>query len=58
MFSKFVNQGVICCSAYDYIIPARGKIVANTDIQIALPDGCYGRVGKQQSHYFWGYVSA
>ncbi|PVD19756.1 hypothetical protein C0Q70_20247 [Pomacea canaliculata] len=34
-------------SAYDYIIPARGKIVANTDIQIALPDGCYGRVAPR-----------
>lgn len=34
-------------SAYDYIIPAMGKIVAKTDIQIALPDGCYGRVAPR-----------
>ena len=33
-------------SAYDYVIPAHGKMLAKTDIQIALPDGCYGRVGK------------
>ena len=37
---------VFCFSAYDYVIPARGKILAKTDLQIALPDGCYGRVGK------------
>jgi len=34
-----------CCSAYDYTVPAQGKIVAKTDIQIALPEGCYGRIG-------------
>ncbi|XP_030046279.1 deoxyuridine 5'-triphosphate nucleotidohydrolase, mitochondrial, partial [Microcaecilia unicolor] len=31
-------------SAYDYVIPAMDKAVVNTDIQIALPSGCYGRV--------------
>ena len=36
----------LCSSAYDYVIPARGKILAKTDLQIALPDGCYGRVGE------------
>ncbi|KAL8590688.1 hypothetical protein ACOMHN_062751 [Nucella lapillus] len=34
-------------SAYDYKVPARGKIVAKTDIQIALPEGCYGRVAPR-----------
>ncbi|CAF0856061.1 unnamed protein product [Rotaria sp. Silwood1] len=34
-------------SAYDYILPARGKITAQTDIQIAVPDGCYGRVAPR-----------
>ncbi|KAK3101910.1 hypothetical protein FSP39_007271 [Pinctada imbricata] len=34
-------------SAYDYKIPARGKVVAMTDIQIALPTGCYGRVAPR-----------
>lgn len=33
-------------SAYEYVIPASGKIVALTDLQIALPSGCYGRIGK------------
>lgn len=34
-------------SAYDYTIPSKGKILAKTDIQIALPDGCYGRVAPR-----------
>ena len=33
-------------SAYDYVLPARGKLTALTDIQIAVPEGCYGRVGE------------
>ena len=32
-------------SAYDYVLTARGKLTALTDIQIAVPEGCYGRVG-------------
>ncbi len=32
-------------SAYDYVLPARGRITAQTDIQIAVPPNCYGRVG-------------
>lgn len=34
-------------SAYDYTIPAHGKQVAMTDIQIELPTGCYGRVAPR-----------
>ncbi|XP_069101796.1 deoxyuridine 5'-triphosphate nucleotidohydrolase, mitochondrial-like [Argopecten irradians] len=34
-------------SAYDYTIPARQKQIVKTDIQIALPDGCYGRVAPR-----------
>ncbi|CAL1534641.1 unnamed protein product [Lymnaea stagnalis] len=34
-------------SAYDYTIPSRGKEIVKTDIQIALPDGCYGRVAPR-----------
>ncbi|XP_033725494.1 deoxyuridine 5'-triphosphate nucleotidohydrolase, mitochondrial-like [Pecten maximus] len=34
-------------SAYDHTIPARGKQLVKTDIQIALPDGCYGRVAPR-----------
>uniref|UniRef100_A0A8C9Q9A2 Deoxyuridine 5'-triphosphate nucleotidohydrolase n=1 Tax=Spermophilus dauricus TaxID=99837 RepID=A0A8C9Q9A2_SPEDA len=31
-------------SAYDYIIPPMEKALVKTDVQIALPSGCYGRV--------------
>ncbi|XP_062819667.1 deoxyuridine 5'-triphosphate nucleotidohydrolase, mitochondrial isoform X2 [Anolis carolinensis] len=34
-------------SAYDYEIPASGKAIVKTDIQIALPTGCYGRVAPR-----------
>ncbi|XP_046378254.2 deoxyuridine 5'-triphosphate nucleotidohydrolase-like [Haliotis rufescens] len=34
-------------SAYDYVIPAGDKIIAKTDIQIAVPDGSYGRVAPR-----------
>ncbi|XP_067327504.1 deoxyuridine 5'-triphosphate nucleotidohydrolase, mitochondrial [Anolis sagrei] len=34
-------------SAYDYEIPASGKAIVKTDIQIALPAGCYGRVAPR-----------
>ncbi|XP_063140398.1 deoxyuridine 5'-triphosphate nucleotidohydrolase isoform X4 [Rattus norvegicus] len=31
-------------SAYDYTIPSMEKALVKTDIQIAVPSGCYGRV--------------
>lgn len=34
-------------SAYDYVIKARGKEMVKTDLQIALPPGCYGRVAPR-----------
>jgi dUTP pyrophosphatase len=34
-------------SAYDYTVPPSGKVLALTDIQIAVPDGCYGRVAPR-----------
>ena len=34
-------------SAYDYIIPGMGKIIAKTDISIRVPDGTYGRVAPR-----------
>ena len=32
-------------SAYDYVVPARGKELVKTDLEMAIPEGCYGRVG-------------
>lgn len=34
-------------SAYDYIIPANGKAVVKTDIQIRVPEGTYGRIAPR-----------
>uniref|UniRef100_A0A8B9GDD9 Deoxyuridine 5'-triphosphate nucleotidohydrolase n=1 Tax=Amazona collaria TaxID=241587 RepID=A0A8B9GDD9_9PSIT len=34
-------------SAYDCDIPPMGKAVVKTDIQVALPSGCYGRVAPR-----------
>lgn len=33
-------------SAYDYTVGPMDKAIVKTDIQIAVPHGCYGRVGK------------
>jgi len=34
-------------SAYDYVIPGQGKVIAKTDISIRVPDGTYGRVAPR-----------
>nr|XP_021486967.1 deoxyuridine 5'-triphosphate nucleotidohydrolase, mitochondrial [Meriones unguiculatus] len=34
-------------SAYDYTIPPMEKAIVKTDIQIAVPSGCYGRVAPR-----------
>merc|ERR1719334_1338114 len=34
-------------SAYDYTIPARGKVLAKTDLQVKVPHGTYGRVAPR-----------
>ncbi|XP_004709475.2 deoxyuridine 5'-triphosphate nucleotidohydrolase, mitochondrial [Echinops telfairi] len=34
-------------SAYDYTVPPMEKALVKTDIQIAVPSGCYGRVAPR-----------
>lgn len=34
-------------SAYDYTVPAHGREVVKTDLQVEIPDGCYGRVAPR-----------
>lgn len=34
-------------SAYDYVVPAHGKQLVLTDIQVELPEGCYGRIAPR-----------
>ena len=45
----FVTSDLHCIffSAYDYTVPSHGKVLAKTDIKIALPDGCYGRIAPR-----------
>jgi len=35
------------CSAYDATVPARGKELIKTDLQVKLPPGCYGRIAPR-----------
>ncbi|XP_012261123.2 deoxyuridine 5'-triphosphate nucleotidohydrolase, mitochondrial [Athalia rosae] len=41
-------------SAYEYIIPANGKEIIKTDLQIEVPPGTYGRVAPR-SGLAWKY---
>lgn len=34
------------CSAYDAVVPARGKALIKTELSVAIPEGTYGRVGE------------
>ena len=34
-------------SAYDYLVPAQGKVIAKTDLQVRVPDGTYGRIAPR-----------
>uniref|UniRef100_A0A1L8E9B9 Deoxyuridine 5'-triphosphate nucleotidohydrolase n=2 Tax=Haematobia irritans TaxID=7368 RepID=A0A1L8E9B9_HAEIR len=34
-------------SAYDLVVPARGKALVKTDLQIQVPSGSYGRVAPR-----------
>lgn len=36
-------------SAHKYVVPAFGKALIHTDIQIALPPGTYGRIAPRSS---------
>jgi len=41
------SAGYDLSSAYDYVVPARGKELVKTDLSIALPEGTYGRVAPR-----------
>jgi len=40
----------IVYSAQNLTIPAEGKALVKTDIALAIPDGCYGRIGQLMSY--------
>lgn len=43
-------------SAYDYIIPPKGKIMVKTDIQLKVPVGTYGRIASRSSVAFENHI--
>ena len=47
--------GMDLYSAYDYVVPPQERTLIKTDIQIAMPDGCYGRIaprsGLAKNHF-------
>jgi len=44
-----LSVGYDLYSAYEYIIPAFGKNIIHTDLQISVPYGTYGRIAPQSS---------
>lgn len=34
-------------SAYDYVVPAKGKEMIDTGIKVELPEECYGRIAPR-----------
>ena len=36
-------------SAYDDVVPARGKALIKTDLSIAIPEGTYAMLGKKET---------
>ena len=47
-------------SAYEYTISAGGRALVKTDLQIAMPPGCYGRIASRSSlaHFHGIHVGA
>jgi len=37
---------ILLSSAYDGVVPARGKALLKTDLAIVVPPETYGRIGK------------
>lgn len=42
-----LSAGYDLYAAYDYVVKAMDKEMVKTDLQIALPSGCYGRVAPR-----------
>jgi dUTP pyrophosphatase len=43
------SAGYDLSSAYDCVVPARGKALVKTDLAIAIPEGTYGRIAPRSS---------
>ncbi|OXU27789.1 hypothetical protein TSAR_005348 [Trichomalopsis sarcophagae] len=42
-----LSAGYDLKSAYEYVVPAGGKMLIKTDLQFAVPEGTYGRVAPR-----------
>ena len=38
---------IFCFSAYNVTVPAKGRVLCMTDIQVRVPHGCYGRIAPR-----------
>jgi dUTP pyrophosphatase len=45
-------------SAHDAVVPARGKILIFTDLQIQIPEGYYGQIASPSGLAFWEQTAA
>eukprot|EP00210_Caulerpa_lentillifera_P002128 g2042.t1 len=41
------SAGYDIASAKEYVVPAGGRVLVQTDIAIAIPQGCYGRIAPR-----------
>lgn len=46
---SFFNALSSCCpcSAHDYVIPATGRVLVQTDLALCVPLGSYGRIASR-----------
>lgn len=42
-----LSAGYDLAAAYDIVVPARGKAIAKTDLAMAIPISCYGRIAPR-----------
>jgi dUTP pyrophosphatase len=43
-------------SAHEVVIPAKGKNLAFTDLQIKLPEGYYGQIASRSGLALWDHI--
>ena len=43
--------GYDLAASADCVVPARGRALVKTDLSMAIPEGCYGRIGELRVHH-------
>ena len=54
---SFLSSSPPCISAHAGIVPPRGHALFKTDLSIAVPDHCYGRVGMFSGCQFFQFFN-